>query len=239
MHVSTLVRRSAALLVALVAASACSDAPSAPSAAPRASEHPPYDVSALQPLESRGGVSAGLGSRGGGDVSSDSENTLAITIDPNVSRTYAFGQNWIYFPARSICDPATSGYGLGLWDTPCTALDKPITVTVHWSSKGGHAYARFEPALRFVPADARSVLRWVILSLHDQRRLHDLDDYTILYYADDSRGWVNEELTDPTLHAWLNWFDNSVSRRIKHFSGYMLASGFTRGDLGGIGDASY
>jgi hypothetical protein len=227
-----LVRRSVALLVVAAAASACSDAPSAPRAAERQA---PYDVTALQPLDARGGVSAQMG---GPKSGSDDENTLDITVDPNVSRSYAFGENWIYFPAHSICDPATSGYGVGTWDTPCTALNTPVTITVHWSSKGGLAYARFEPAIRFAPADERSVFRWVILSLHSNRKLQNVDAYTILYDAGGSLGWVDESLTDPTLHAWINPFTNSVSRRIKHFSGYMLASGYSTG-LGGLGDASY
>lgn len=233
MHVSMLVRRSAALLVVAAAVSACSDAPSAPQAAVRSA---PYDVSSLQPLDARGDAS-GPALRGPRGAASDTENTLDITVDPNVSRSYAFGQNWIYFPAHSICDPATSGYGIGTWDTPCTALRQPITITVHWSNKGGLGYARFDPALRFVPADERNVLRWVVLSLHDQKKLHDVNDYTILYDAGSSIGWINEELTDPTLRAWIDRATNSVSRRVKHFSGYMLASGYT--GLGGVADASY
>lgn len=227
------------MLVVLAAASACSDAPSAP----RAAEQPPFDVSALQPLDARGGPDARMNGPRAGRADgpradqSDTENTLDITIDPNVSRTYAFGQNWIYFPAHSICDPATSGYGVTLWDTPCTAINRPITVTVNWSSKGGHAYARFEPELRFVPADAQSHWRWVILSLHDQRRLHDVNDYNILYYGGQSIGWINEQLQDPTLTAWIDRATNSVFRRVKHFSGYMLAAGYT--GIGGLGDASY
>jgi hypothetical protein len=230
MHVSMLVRRSVALLVAMVAASACSDSPSGPRAA---TQRAPYDVASLQPLDLRGGAAAPMG---GPRASSDTENTLNITIDPNVSRSYAFGENWIYFPARSICDPTTSDYGIGTWDTPCAPVSTPLTITVHWSNKGGLGYARFEPQLRFVPADARSVWRWVILSLHDQKKVHSVNDYTILYDAGGSIGWVNEELTDPTLHAWVDPFTNSVSRRVKHFSGYMLASGYT---TGGLGDASY
>src|SRR5215831_3197603 len=130
MHVSTLVRRSAALLVVFVAAGACSDATSAP----QPSERPAFDVQALQPETSRS--SSGWSSL----RQQSAENDVAtLTIDPNVSRTYAFGLNWIYFPAHSICDPATSGYGLTLWDTSCTPISEPIQVTVRWSSKGGYA----------------------------------------------------------------------------------------------------
>lgn len=231
MHVSTLVRRYGALFVVLAAASACSDAPTAP-AAPAPAERPAFDINALQPEASRG-----WGDTRGGDSQSGTDSLAQLTIDPNISRTYAFGENWIYFPARSICDPSTSGYGPTLWDTPCTAARQPITVTVHFSNKGGHAFARFSPELRFLPADARSVTRWVILSLHDHQRIHEVDDYSILYNAG-AKGWVDESLTDPTLRAWIDPLHNSVVRRVKHFSGYMVAAG-AYGSLGGFGDASY
>ena len=222
MHVSTLVRRSAALLVILVAASACSDATSAP----RAAQPPAFDVQALQPEASRSSDAASSAQVG-------EDNVATLTIDPNVSRSYAFGLNWIYFPAHSVCDPSTSGYGVTLWDTPCTPVTQPVQVTVRWSSKGGYAFAQFSPALRFVPADARSPWRWVVLSLHTNRTLHTANAYNILYDAGD--GYVDESITDPTLRAWLDPLHNAVYRRVKHFSGYMVAAAF----MGGMGDAAY
>ena len=231
MHVSTLVRRSSALLAVCVAAAAtaCSDASVAPRATP---ERPAFDIQALQPTDYRGGSAH--------DLSQTDSNTAVLTIDPNVSRTYAFGQNWIHFPARSICDPASSGYGIGVWDAPCTPITQPLQVTVKWSGRGGYAFAVFSPEIRFVPADSRNTARWVILSLHSQKRLHDLDAYSILYSTGNNT-WVDEALTDPTLRAWLDPLHNSVVRRVKHFSGYMIAGGVTGYDsgLGGIGDASY
>src|SRR5438094_321112 len=119
MHVSTPVRRCIALLLVLAAAVACSDATSAP----RASARPAFDIQALQPEASRS--NAGSNSA----RSQDGDDDVTLTIDPNVAGTYAFGENWIYFPARSICDPATSGYGDALWDAPCAALTRPIKVT--------------------------------------------------------------------------------------------------------------
>ena len=230
MHVSTLVRRCGTLLVVLAAASACSDAPVAPSAP----ERPAFDIDALQPDMSRGGRGSKTALAGG-----DTDNVLTFTVDPNVSRTYAFGENWVYFPARSICDPATSGYGIGTWDTACTALQRRIDVTVQWSNKGGHAYARFSPDLRFVPADARNIARWVILSLHDHKRIRELSNYNILYDAGGAVGLIDESLTDKTLRAWIDPLHNSVVRRVKHFSGYLLAAGAMDGGLGGVGYASY
>ena len=235
MHVSTLVRRSLALLAVGVVASACSDATSPP----RAAERPAFDVQALQPLDSRADGEHGPGrddERGRATTLSTDDNVTMLTIDPNVSRTYSFGENWIYFPAHSICDPATSGYGASEWDSPCTAVNVPVTVTVQWSSRGGYAYAHFSPELRFVPADDRNFRQWVVLSLHAQRNLHDLSAYNILYNVYDNV-WIDESLTDPTLRAWLDPVHNSVVRRVKHFSGYMVAAAVS--GMGGLSDASY
>jgi hypothetical protein len=228
MHVSTTIRRSSALFLVLVTASACSDAVSPP----RAAERPAFDIQALRPEASRTGPADHGPDHPPGPKVDDKNKTL--TIDPNVSRTYAFGEDWVSFPAHSICDPEASGYGLGMWDTSCTPLDHPIKITVHWSSKGGYAYAHFSPDLRFVPADDQSVARWVVLSLYAEKKLHDLSQYNILYNAGPGL-WVDEALSDPTLRAWLDPQHNSVVRRVKHFSGYMVAAAYS--GLGGMGDA--
>ena len=115
-------------------------------------------------------------------------------------------------------------------------MNVPIQVTVHWSSKGGYAFAQFTPALRFVPADAHSPFRWVVLSLHTNRTLHELDAYNILYDAGNGN-WVDESIADPTLCAWLDPLHNAIYRRVKHFSGYMVAAAYS--GMGGTGDASY
>jgi len=203
--------------------------------APRATERPAFDIQALQPQASRGSSQ----NEDASTQSGDEDNVTRITIDPNVSRTYSFGDNWIYFPARSVCDPVTSGYGPGTWELPCAPISRPLTVTVQWSNKGGYSYAKFTPELRFVPADERSISRWVILSLHSHRRLRELSAYSILYCGGDDK-YVDESLADPTLRAWIDPLHNSVVRRVKHFSGYMVAAGFAegRGGMGGL-DASY
>jgi hypothetical protein len=233
MHVSTMVRRRTALLAVLVAAAACSDAPSAP---------PPRDqpgfaamIQASASRSSNGDDHASNGNGRGNHASADGERTLVI--DPRVARSYAFGDHSIYFPAYSICDPATSGYGPPLWDAPCQPQTTTITVTVKWSSKGGHAYARFEPKLRFVPAGPEESSRWVILTMYDRRKVNDVDQYQIYYETEDEK-WVDEAKTDPTLRAWTDRTRNVVYRRIKHFSGYMLAAGLTAFIWEG-GDAGY
>ena len=227
MHVSTTIRRSLGLLVCLTAATACSDTMSAP----QANHRPPFDINALRPDAA---VAPGpLTPPGPGDALPKGLQNKTLNIDPNVGRTYAFGENWIYFPARAICDPATSGYGPTVWDAPCTPVNKKFSVTVHWSNKGGYAFVRFSPELRFAPADGQSVTQWVILSLHGNKKLKDLEPYSILYNSD-AGTWIDESLADPTLQSWVDQQHNSVVRRVKHFSGYMVAAAYS--SRGGVSD---
>jgi len=223
MRLSTLVGRYSAAAF-IVFAAACSDMPTT---APNETVRPSLDES-LDPLDSK--------TANPDSMVANSESAV-LHIDPHVSRTYFFGQNWIYFPANAICDPATSGYGPTLWDTPCSPLQTPIDVTVRWNHRGGHAYAQFSPEIRFAPASARNRLQWVILGLHDHKRIRNTASYQMLYNAPGTTTWVDESKTDPTLKAWLNAPTNTVLQRIKHFSGYMVAAVY--GSTGGMGDASY
>ena len=146
MHVSTRVRRVMALGAAGLAAAACAEAPSAPHAADRRPGF--YDDAARLMAADRGQADAHRQN----DDARSRQGEATLVIDPRVAKVYAFGAHWIYFPAYSICDPATAGYDVAQWDAPCAPLTKPVTITVRWSSKGGHAYAEFAPDLRFVPA---------------------------------------------------------------------------------------
>lgn len=152
-------------------------------------------------------------------------------VDPAVTRDYKFGNNTVHIPAHTICDPETSGYGPGLWDEPCVSLlDHKIAVRARWQPKGGHGAVEFEPDLRFAPSSDPK--KWVVLSLHDKKVISQLRQYSILWLQPWDHEWADESATDVTLKAWTSKDDNVVSRRIKHFSGYMILAGY-KGSLGG------
>ncbi|HKO14645.1 MAG TPA: hypothetical protein VJU87_00300 [Gemmatimonadaceae bacterium] len=234
MRVSALIRRVATLAAVALAAGACSDTPSAP--APQAAarqavqqgQAPAFYTNALQSRSQDHGKPLKF-------QTNDNSGETDITVDPQASRTYAFGDNWVYFPAHAICDPATSGYGPAYWDAPCTPLNRPFTIHVKWSPEGGHSFVEFSPDLRFAPSNNR--FQWVILSLRDQQDLRG-SDYNILYNptGDEDGLWVNEAAADPTLRPHIDYAQKTVYRRVKHFSGYMLSAGFTALD-GGFSDA--
>lgn len=226
MHVSTLVRRTLSLLVATIMVAACSDAPSAPAGLQARTVK--FQATDLQIAAARHADEAR-----GKATKDDRLDEATITVDPNQSRTYAFGRNWIHFPEHSICDPATSSYGIGTWDTPCEPLRTPIEIHVKWKHKGGHGYVEFEPELRFVPSS--QVSDWVMLAIYDRKPL-DSEDYRILWDARNGK-LIDEAATDPTLRADVDKRDQTVYRRIKHFSGYLVSAGLMDLEMGGFTDA--
>ena len=76
-----------------------------------------------------------------------------------------------------------------------------------------------------------------MLTMYDRKKVNDVDQYQIYYETEDEK-WVDEAKTDATLRAWTDRTRNVVYRRIKHFSGYMLAAGFADFNWGD-GDVGY
>ena len=153
-------------------------------------------------------------------------HVTTFVVDPTVTQTYKFGNHSVRFPAYSICDPATSGYGESLWDTSCTPLAAPITITATWSNRHGHAYVDFQPALRFVPAAAGDTANYVLLTLNENNNsvVSTSGGYTILWQRPSDGMWVDEGAFDASEQALIDQNGNNVSRRIKHFSGYNVSA---------------
>ena len=215
MHVSTLVRWGAVLSIAGLALTACSDNPSAPSAQPKR-----FSSNAAQEawlLANGGPERAG---RGKPDKTNDVQ-TRQFVVDPSQATTIRAGDHWVTFPAYSICNPATSGYGEDLWDAPCEELREPIVITATWSSKYGHAHIDFQPALRFVPTNDPS--QFVRLGMRDFEDFDPSVRYPILWQRPSDGKWVDESVADPSLSTFREESGHDrVSRRLKHFSGYMI-----------------
>lgn len=163
----------------------------------------------------------------------------AFVLNPNLGGTFRVGrEHWITFEPDAVCDPKRSSYGPGEWDKPCATLHKKIAITAVSSfDADGHPYVKFEPALRFAPD------RTVTLSLYD-RHAELNESLKILYCtltkyssnsgsgsADDDEAYgnrdlscVDESLTDPSLATHIDMNGHRLYRRIKHFSGFNVAS---------------
>ena len=216
MRVSMLVRWGMALTV-VVAAAACSDTATAP---PIAAARPRLAGTFEQWLLDNGGLSRdGRGRKN----KTDSGWTQDFTIDPTQPATLKAGDHVVTFPANSICDPATSGYGEALWDAPCNPLQQPITIHASWSNKLGHAFIDFQPALRFVPTSDPS--QYVTISMKDVWPLDSTYKYPIFWLRPADSVWVDESPSDPSLASVEDVAGNRVSRRLKHFSGYLVGAG--------------
>ena len=168
---------------------------------------------------SRGGLPNGNAKPVSGTTEDDT-STYVIRVDPRRDNYLQFGAHSLWLPAHSICDPSTSSYGLGTWDLDCSPLASRITITAKVrSAPGGLPRIDFEPALRFSPK------RTVYLNLTVKgKQAQEAVAMGILYCPTSAaKSCVDESLTDPSLETVLDRPDKLVYRRIKHFSGYLVA----------------
>ena len=154
-----------------------------------------------------------------------SADTTTFVVNANLGGDFEIAdQHWIHFPRRAICDPAST-YGPTQWDAPCVAATGKITITaVSWRDTTGHPRIDFTPALRFVPSGKTQ--GWVNLTFADRIASHDKD--ALILYCGDDGVCVDETLVDATLVTNKSRKLGTVSRRIKHFSGYLVTSGRTQ-----------
>ncbi len=138
---------------------------------------------------------------------------------------YFIGNNAVVFPARSICDPATSSYGPGTWDSPCEPLSKAITIHAEVRTAKLGTWVDFTPALRFVPTTSASKSVYLFMYTPGVVGARDLSNFGILYAPTLGAQGVDEAATDPTVRTYVDAWSGITMRRIKHFSGYVGSSG--------------
>lgn len=144
------------------------------------------------------------------------DGTYHFTVDPSQSQTLQLGASGLYIPANAICDLGTSSYGMGTWNDACAPQTAPMTITaVVRNAATDHPSVEFQPALRFNPQSNVNLYLYVT----DQATL---DNSKVLKYCNET-GCVDESLTDPDLISNVDVDNKVVFRRIKHFSGYVVA----------------
>jgi hypothetical protein len=157
--------------------------------------------------------------------SSAPDSTSAdFTVTPS-GGMFVLGKHAVYFPDHSICDPATSSYGPGHWDDPCTALDAPIDFHAEIRTDGnGGAWVDFTPSVRFVPTDNPAQSVWIMMKTGAQANESNIQGLALLWAPGlESAERVNEASFDPSLKTYVDMQRSIVFRRIKHFSGYIVA----------------
>lgn len=149
---------------------------------------------------------------------------FSFVVNPAVTSSFYLGAgNSVRFPAGSVCDPSSS-YGVTEWDNACTPAAAPITISASaWLDPiTGNPRVDFANHLRFVPST--DPLNWVTLAFTDlSAALNPSSD--ILYCTTAYSQCVSELSGDATLITVKNPVTGLVTRRIKHFSGYLLGSG--------------
>lgn len=150
---------------------------------------------------------------------------------------YWLGQYLLVVPPNTVCDPATSSYGPGTWDAPCTVARSSIHIEATVSTVDGRDYVDFSPHLRFVPSS--DATRWV--TIHSFRLAAiggrgDLRRFSILFSETPGGPLVDESALDPTLATHLSTRTGAVWRRVKHFTGYNLHTGMIDDCTPGVDD---
>lgn len=147
--------------------------------------------------------------------------TTVFTIDPAGGRVKV-GDFWLDYPASSVCNPETSGYGPETWELPCETLDAPITITATTWREGQVSYVDFSPDIRFAPD------KEVFLST--KRKAKDAEEFQSFHMwyfvtVGETRYTFDEAAVDQTVQTQREFSSKRVWRRVKHFSGISLSSG--------------
>ena len=208
-------------VAAFVALAACSD-----STAPTATtlpEPPAPPASVINPAVFLNAMSR-----------TDHSIVVDFTVTPS-GGWFAVGYNAVYFPPNSICEPTTSGYGPDSWDRPCAPATRPIAIRGRTGAGlNDRGWIHFDTDLRFVPSG--NPAHWVRLYMWSRElraprpasaagRAAIEDRYRIFWIPAPGTAPVDESLRDASLDTHVLWGTGLVTRRVKHFSGYVVGSG--------------
>ena len=144
------------------------------------------------------------------------DGRYTFTIDPTEDQSLEIGPNHLDIPAKSICGIADTPYGPEFWDDRCKAETELVTITAVVShASSSHPRIDFEPALRFAPG------KKVMLYMTLDKRANKAEWANIFYCPTDGKlKCVDESKTDRSLETTVR--GETVFRRIKHFSGYII-----------------
>jgi len=154
------------------------------------------------------------------------DGTYSVTFDPTKDESFALGPNHLDIPAGAVCNLLTSGYGAAYWDKPCDPQTQPVTLSVViQNASSDHPSINFYPAMRFDPSKSVDLYMYAPhVSVTDAKNW-------LMSYCPDLGGCFDESLTDTSLSTVIDYTNDMLFRRVKHFSGYTVAE---RGDDGSI-----
>lgn len=158
-----------------------------------------------------------------------------FTVTPS-GGMFALGNNAVYFPANSICDPATSSYGEGHWDEACTPLDHAIDFHAEVRRDStGKSWVDFTPAVRFVPTTDPNQTVWMLMKAGVDVTPDNYQSFGLQWMPDGTPDLsIDEGLTDADLKTYVDIDRDVLFRRVKHFSGYIVIT--AKSDTGSLSD---
>lgn len=156
------------------------------------------------------------------------DGTYEFTVDPTQDQSIDLGPNHLNLPANAICDIAGSTYGASHWNESCQPETAPVHITaVVRNALSDHPSIDFYPAMRFSPD------KNVSLYIYVPTGMDAFQKNWLMKYCNDTGTCVDESLTDADLLSNADVTNMMVFRRIKHFSGYIIATGLVD-DLGNL-----
>ena len=145
-----------------------------------------------------------------------SDGVYTFQIDPSLDQSLSLGASHLDIPANATCDLATSTYGAGHWNDSCVLQTGAFTITaIVRNAATDHPSVDFEPALRFSPD--KNVGLYLYVS-NDAT----LNASRVVKYCN-ATGCVDESTADPSLVSSVDLVNRVAFRRIKHFTGYVIA----------------
>lgn len=159
------------------------------------------------------------------DFVAPDSTSVDFTVTPS-GGMFVLGKHAVFFPDHGICDPATSSYGPGEWDAPCTPLDAPIKFHAEVrASANGETWVDFTPAVRFVPSTDPNRTVWMMMKVGTDVTAENYSGFGMLWMPNGvTTEVVNEAATDASLRTYIDIQRDVVFRRVKHFSGYLVGS---------------
>ena len=151
-------------------------------------------------------------------------SSVVFRVDNADGVTQQIGDHILYLQPNAICDLLTSGYGASTWDTDCSPYRGSVTITATvFQGPDGQPYVDFQPAMRFSP----SKQAYVFFREGETR----IDQMLTVEYCNNLGYCVDESLTDPSLKPFRVAEYQIVGRRVKHFSGYVVAYDCPEGEV--------
>ena len=146
------------------------------------------------------------------------DGTYSVTFDPTKDESFALGPNHLDIPAYGVCNLLTSGYGAAYWDKPCNPQLLPVTLTVVIkNATSDHPSINFFPAMRFNPSKSVQLFMYAPhVSPTDAKNW-------LMSYCPDLGACFDESLMDTSLATAIDYSNDMLFRRVKHFSGYTVA----------------